>query len=112
MRAVLDADGVETGTFEIPALLVAKRLAKTAPILHHRAGCCVRNLAEDDSLAENMQRVAPCTRLIKFRAFQAFQREGSERGSDRGCPSAHPQVVKRSAAPSRLPCSGSMPRTV
>jgi len=68
LRPVLDAKGVESGLFEIPAggrrfqalslLVKQKRLAKTAPI-----PCIVRDaasgiLAEDDSLAENMQRVA------------------------------------------------------
>jgi len=65
-RPVLDADGAETGVFEIPAggrryqalalLVKRKRLAKTAPV-----PCVVREassdiLAEDDSLAENVQR--------------------------------------------------------
>ena len=68
VRPMLDTDGVETDMFEIPAggrrfpalslLVKQKRLAKTAPI-----SCIVRDaasdiLAEDDSLAENMQRVA------------------------------------------------------
>ncbi|MDE3026898.1 MAG: ParB N-terminal domain-containing protein, partial [Paracoccaceae bacterium] len=80
VRPVLDADGVETGMFEIPAggrrfqalslLVKQKRLAKTTPI-----PCVVREatsgiLAEDDSLAENMQRVA-LHPLDQFRAFQA-----------------------------------------
>ena len=65
-RPVLDADGAETGVFEIPAggrryqalalLVKRKRHAKTAPV-----PCVVREassdiLAEDDSLAENVQR--------------------------------------------------------
>ena len=65
-RPVLDTDGAETGAFEIPAggrryqalalLVRQKRLAKTAPV-----PCVVRDassdiLAEDDSLAENVQR--------------------------------------------------------
>jgi ParB family chromosome partitioning protein len=85
VRAVLDADGVETGTFEIPAggrrfqalslLVKQKRLAKTALI-----PCIVRDaasqiLAEDDSLAENMQRVA-LHPLDQFRAFQALREKG------------------------------------
>ena len=68
VRPVLDAEGVETGMFEIPAggrryqalalLVKQKRLAKTALI-----PCVVRDpatsiLAEDDFLAENVQRVA------------------------------------------------------
>jgi ParB family chromosome partitioning protein len=82
VRAVLAAEGVETGTFEIPAggrrfqalslLVKQKRLAKTALI-----PCIVRDaasdiLAEDDSLAENMQRVA-LHPLDQFRAFQTLR---------------------------------------
>jgi ParB family chromosome partitioning protein len=66
VRPVLDAEGAETGVFEIPAggrryqalslLVKQKHLAKTAPV-----PCTVRDassniLAEDDSLAENVQR--------------------------------------------------------
>jgi ParB family chromosome partitioning protein len=85
VRPVLDADGVETGMFEIPAggrrfqalslLVKQNRLAKTAPI-----PCIVRDaasgiLAEDDSLAENMQRVA-LHPLDQFRAFAALREKG------------------------------------
>jgi ParB family chromosome partitioning protein len=85
VRPVLDADGAETGKFEIPAggrrfqaltlLVKQKRLAKTAPI-----PCIVRDassaiLAEDDSLAENMQRVA-LHPLDQFRAFLALREKG------------------------------------
>jgi ParB family chromosome partitioning protein len=85
VRPVLDADGAETGMFEIPAggrryralelLVKQKRLAKTAPI-----PCVVRDpstdiLAEDDSLAENIQR-APLHPLDQFRAFQALRDRG------------------------------------
>ncbi len=91
-RPVLDADGVETGMFEIPAggrrfqalslLVKQKRLAKTAPI-PASCGMRVEILAEDDSLAENMQRVA-LHPLDQFRAFQALREKGSGRGSDCG----------------------------
>jgi len=79
VRPVVDADGNETGMFEIPAggrryralelLVKAKRLAKTAPV-----PCVVREagsdiLLEDDSLAENIQR-APLHPLDQYRAFQ------------------------------------------
>ncbi|WP_198162471.1 ParB/RepB/Spo0J family partition protein, partial [Methylosinus sp. R-45379] len=85
VRPVLDADGAETGMFEIPAggrryralelLVKQKRLAKTAPV-----PCVVRDpacdiLAEDDSLAENIQR-APLHPLDQFRAFQAMRSKG------------------------------------
>jgi ParB family chromosome partitioning protein len=85
VRPVLDADGAETGMFEIPAggrryralelLVKQKRLAKTASV-----PCVVRDpasdiLAEDDSLAENIQR-APLHPLDQFRAFQAMRAKG------------------------------------
>ncbi|MFK4490077.1 ParB/RepB/Spo0J family partition protein [Bradyrhizobium sp. USDA 336] len=85
VRPVLDAEGAETGMFEIPAggrryhalelLVKQKRLAKTAPV-----PCVVRDpattiLAEDDSLAENVQR-APLHPLDQFRAFLALREKG------------------------------------
>jgi ParB family transcriptional regulator, chromosome partitioning protein len=85
VRPVLDAEGAETGMFEIPAggrryralelLVKQKRLAKTAPV-----PCVVRDpttdiLAEDDSLAENIQR-APLHPLDQFRAFLALREKG------------------------------------
>ena len=62
--------------FQALSLLVKqKRLAKTAPV-----PCIVRDavseiLAEDDSLAENMQRFALLP-LDQFRAFQALREKG------------------------------------
>jgi ParB family chromosome partitioning protein len=82
VRPVLDEAGAETGMFEIPAggrryralelLVRQKRLAKTAPI-----PCVVRTegIAEEDSLAENVQR-APLHPLDQFRAFQALREKG------------------------------------
>ena len=82
VRPVLDEDGEETGMFEVPAggrryraleLLVKKRrLNRTAPV-----PCIVRTegLAEEDSLAENIQR-APLHPLDQFRAFQAMREKG------------------------------------
>jgi ParB family chromosome partitioning protein len=82
VRPVLDEAGAETGMFEIPAggrryralelLVKQKRLAKTAPI-----PCVVRTegIAEEDSLAENVQR-APLHPLDQFRAFQALRERG------------------------------------
>ncbi len=82
VRAVVDDGGQETGTFEVPAggrrfralelLAKQKRLAKNAPI-----PCIVRTegLAEEDSLAENVQR-APLHPLDQFRAFQAMREKG------------------------------------
>lgn len=82
VRPVLDADGSETGMFEIPAggrryralelLVKQKRLARTAPI-----PCVVRTdgTAEEDSLAENIQR-APLHPLDQFRAFLTLREKG------------------------------------
>ena len=82
VRPVRDAGGHETGMFEIPAggrryralelLVKQKRLAKTAPV-----PCVVREegIAEEDSLAENVQR-APLHPLDQFRAFLALREKG------------------------------------
>jgi ParB family chromosome partitioning protein len=82
VRAVADANGTETGMYEIPAggrryralelLVQQKRLAKTAPV-----PCIVREggIAEEDSLAENIQR-APLHPLDQFRAFLALKEKG------------------------------------
>ena len=82
VRPVLDVAGTETGMYEIPAggrrfralelLVKQKRLAKTAPI-----PCVIREggIAEEDSLAENVQR-APLHPLDQFRAFLALREKG------------------------------------
>jgi ParB family chromosome partitioning protein len=82
VRAVINEAGEETGMFEIPAggrryralelLVKQKRLAKTAPV-----PCIVRvgGVAEEDSLAENVQR-APLHPLDQFRAFLALREKG------------------------------------
>ena len=82
VRPVLDENGAETGMFEIPAggrryralefLVKQKRLNRTALV-----PCIVRTegLAEEDSLAENIQR-APLHPLDQFRAFQAMRGKG------------------------------------
>ncbi|MEX3014059.1 ParB/RepB/Spo0J family partition protein [Gymnodinialimonas hymeniacidonis] len=82
VRPVLDDNGAETGMFTIPAggrrfralelLVKQKRLNKTALV-----PCVVRmeGLAEEDSLAENIQR-APLHPLDQFRAFQAMRDKG------------------------------------
>ena len=82
VRAIANADGVETGMYEIPAggrrfralqlLVKQKRLTKTAPV-----PCIVREsgIAEEDSLAENIQR-APLHPLDQFRAFLALREKG------------------------------------
>ncbi|CAM3104430.1 chromosome partitioning protein ParB [Komagataeibacter xylinus] len=85
VRPVLDDSGVETGTYEVPAggrrfralelLVKQKKLAKTAsvPCVVREAGSAI--LAEDDSLAENVQRVA-LHPLDQFRAFRDMLEKG------------------------------------
>ena len=82
VRPVRDAEGAETGMYEIPAggrryralalLVKQRRLAKTAPV-----PCVVREdgTPEEDSLAENVQR-APLHPLDQFRAFLALREKG------------------------------------
>ncbi|MER8942870.1 ParB/RepB/Spo0J family partition protein [Mesorhizobium sp. M0915] len=82
VRPVVDENGTETGMFEVPAggrrfralevLVKQKRLAKTAPV-----PCVVREggIAEEDSLAENVQR-APLHPLDQFRAFLTLREKG------------------------------------
>jgi ParB family chromosome partitioning protein len=104
VRPVLDADGIETGKFEIPAggrrfqalslLVKQKRLAKTAPV-----PCVLRDvtsdiLAEDDSLAENMQRVA-LHPLDQFRAFVALKEKGQGEEAIAAAFFVTPQIVKQ-----------------
>jgi len=104
VRPVLAEDGSETGKFEIPAggrrfqalslLVKQKRLAKTTPI-----PCIVRDakstiLAEDDSLAENMQRAA-LHPLDQFRAFVALRENGQGDEEIEAAFFVTPQVVKQ-----------------
>jgi ParB family transcriptional regulator, chromosome partitioning protein len=82
VRPVRDAEGVETGMYQVPAggrrfralelLVKQKRMAKTQPV-----PCVVREggIAEEDSLAENVQRVA-LHPLDQFRAFQTLRDSG------------------------------------
>jgi len=82
VRAVADAEGNETGMFEVPAggrryralelLVKQKRMAKTQSV-----SCVVREggIAEDDSLAENDERVG-LRPLDQFLAFQILRDAG------------------------------------
>ena len=82
VRPVVDAEGQETGLYEVPSggrrfralerLVKAKRLARNAPI-----PCVIRTegIAEEDSLAENVQR-APLHPLDQFRAFLTLREKG------------------------------------
>lgn len=85
VRPELDADGQETGLFEVPAggrryralelLVKQKRLNKTAPV-----PCTVSEAGDDIlidevSLAENIER-APLHPLDQFRAFLVLREKG------------------------------------
>jgi ParB family chromosome partitioning protein len=82
VRPVLDAESNETGTFEVQAggrryralelLVKQKRMSKTQPV-----PCIVqtRGLAEEDSLAENVQR-CDLHPLDQFRSFQTLREKG------------------------------------
>jgi ParB family transcriptional regulator, chromosome partitioning protein len=83
VRAVLDDDGNDTGKFEVPAggrrfralelLVTSKRMAKNQPV-----PCVIREggSAEEDSLAENVMRMA-LHPLDQFRAFMALREQGT-----------------------------------
>ncbi|HWV51721.1 ParB/RepB/Spo0J family partition protein [Pseudorhodoplanes sp.] len=85
VRPILDAEGEETGMFEVPAggrryralglLVKQKRLAKTAPVPCIVGKANDKISAEEDSLAENVHRVA-LHPLDQFRAFQTLREQG------------------------------------
>jgi len=101
VRPVLDGEGSETGMFEVPAggrryralelLVQQKRLARTALI-----PCVVRTegLAEEDSLAENVQR-APLHPLDQFRAFRDLREKGMSEEEIAAVFFVNVQVVKQ-----------------
>ncbi|MGA7808777.1 ParB/RepB/Spo0J family partition protein [Bradyrhizobium sp.] len=101
VRAVVDAEGNETGMFEVPAggrryralelLVKQKRMAKTQPV-----PCVVRDggIAEDDSLAENDERVG-LHPLDQFRAFQALRDGGMSEEDIAARHFVNPAVVKQ-----------------
>ncbi|MBO1361142.1 ParB/RepB/Spo0J family partition protein [Acetobacter sacchari] len=104
VRPILDDAGVETGTFEVPAggrrfralelLVKQKKLAKTAPVpcVLREAGSAI--LAEDDSLAENVQRVA-LHPLDQFRAFRDMLEKGMSEEEIAAAFFVVPAVVKQ-----------------
>ena len=85
VRPVLDADGVETGMFEVPAggrryralelLAKQKRLARTTPVPCVVGDAASSILIDEVSLVENIER-APLHPLDQFRAFQALRDKG------------------------------------
>lgn len=101
VRAVLNDSDAETGIYEVPAggrrfralqfLVKQKRLAPDAPI-----PCVIRTegLAEEDSLAENIQR-APLHPLDQFRAFQTLREKGKSEEEIAAAFFVAPAVVKQ-----------------
>lgn len=104
VRPVLDGEGVETGTYEVPAggrrfralelLVKQKKLAKTAPVpcVVREAGSAI--LAEDDSLAENVPRQA-LHPLDQFRAFRDMLEKGVSEDEIAAAFFVAPAVVKQ-----------------
>ncbi|MBB2162619.1 ParB/RepB/Spo0J family partition protein [Gluconacetobacter sacchari] len=104
VRPVLNGEGAETGTYEVPAggrrfralelLVKQKKLAKTAPVpcVVREAGSAI--LAEDDSLAENVQRVA-LHPLDQFRAFRDMLEKGMSEEEIAAAFFVVPAVVKQ-----------------
>ena len=104
VRPVLDAEGQETGMFEVPAggrryralelLVKQKRLTKAAPVP------CVVGDANSDvtidevSLVENMDR-APLHPLDQFRAFHAMREKGMTEEAIAAALFVTPQIVKQ-----------------
>ncbi|MGY4408466.1 ParB family chromosome partitioning protein [Bradyrhizobium sp. LB7.1] len=101
VRAVVDTEGNETGMFEVPAggrryralelLVRQKRMAKTQAV-----PCVVREggIAEDDSLAENDERVG-LHPLDQFRAFQTLSAAGMSEEDIAARHFVTPAVVKQ-----------------
>jgi len=101
VRAVADADGQETGMFEVPAggrryralelLVKQKRMAKTQPV-----PCVVRDggIAEDDSLAENDERIG-LHPLDQFRAFKLLRDGGMSEEDIAARHFVSPAIVKQ-----------------
>lgn len=85
VRAILDADGNETGDYETPAggrryrsiarLVKAKRFPEDGLVPCIVKKTDAKTSAIDDSLAENVQRL-PLHPLDQFRAFQAMREKG------------------------------------
>ncbi|QEO18133.1 ParB/RepB/Spo0J family partition protein [Acetobacter vaccinii] len=104
VRPVLDGEGAETGTYEVPAggrrfralelLVKQKKLAKTAPVpcVVREAGSAI--LAEEDSLAENVQRLA-LHPLDQFRAFRDMLEKGMSEDEIAAAFFVTPAVVKQ-----------------
>ena len=86
-------------------------LVKTTPIPCIVRGANSTILAEDDSVAENMQRTA-LHPLDQFRAFVALREKGQGDEEIAAAFFVTPQVVKQrlNSPPWPLPCSSFIPR--
>ncbi|MBN8816295.1 MAG: ParB/RepB/Spo0J family partition protein [Sphingomonas sp.] len=103
VRAQRDADGAETGLYEVPAggrrfralqmLVKQRRMTKTEPV-----PCIVRDddviSAEEDSLAENTHREA-LHPLDQFRAMQQLAQQGTDAETIAATFMTTPAVVKQ-----------------
>ena len=101
VRAVVDVDDQQTGLFEVPAggrryraleiLVKQKRMAKKQPV-----PCVVRDggIAEDDSLAENDERVG-LHPPDQFRAFQGLRDGGMSEEEISARHFVSPAIVKQ-----------------
>ncbi|UWU86126.1 ParB/RepB/Spo0J family partition protein [Bradyrhizobium yuanmingense] len=101
VRAVVDANGNETGMFEVPAggrryralelLVKQKRMSKTQAV-----PCVVREggIAADDSVAENDERVG-LHPLDQFRAFQTLRDLGMSEEDIAARHFVNPAIVKQ-----------------
>src|SRR5262245_17937564 len=118
VRAVVEGEGNETGVFEVPAggrryralelLVKQKRMAKTQAV-----PCVVREggIAEDDSLAENDERVG-LHPLDQFRAFKTLSDAGLNEEDIAARHFVTPAIVKQRLSRFRRSCTTSMPKTV
>jgi ParB family chromosome partitioning protein len=115
VRPVLDADGQETGMYEVPAggrrfralqlLVKQKRLTKTSKVPCVVSDANADILVDEVSLAENIER-APLHPLDQFRAFQAMREKGMTEEAIAAAFFASVQVVKQ-----RLRLAAVSPRT-
>ena len=104
VRPIVDAEGNETGMFEVPAggrryralelLIKQKRLVKTAPVPCVVSDLNADILIDEVSLAENIER-APLHPLDQFRAFQAMREKGMTEEAIAAAFFVQVQVVKQ-----------------
>ena len=107
VRAVVDAHGNETGMFEVPAggrrfpgAGIAGQAEAPGQDRTRAVRGAGRRIAEEDSLAENVQRVA-LHPLDQFRAFQALREKGVGDEEIAARFFVNPTVVNAAPAPGR-----------